>query len=320
MTYSDMTSGGKLRGISPALSHSALSLVHIHDAGQRGCLALLLSTASKTDATTSKPSHGDLVGILSVFSILARQTALHMNQALRRASFPNRRGASAAAAAAAAAAAWRPKRRAVRSCLSPPCAFRAPPPLRRWLKTWRPVQSSALWLRYTPHTHQHQSPTPPTPVWQKHESDQMRAALRKVPAGAVTNGGVTAGGDPSGSRRSISIQNHAYDFSQRSVPRSLPGRCRPIGKGLGVNFFFFFLFFISFFWGGGGWISWRKNEALTRASGSQRVAQTHTGCLCGGKPDEDEFAHRGTTAAVSAPRDCNILPPQGGVSLIPLQS
>lgn len=88
MTYNDMTSGGKLRGISPALSHSALSLVHIHDAGQRGCLALLLSTRSKTDATASKPSHGDLLGILSVFSILARQTALHMNQGLRRASFP----------------------------------------------------------------------------------------------------------------------------------------------------------------------------------------------------------------------------------------
>lgn len=88
MTYSDMTSGGKLRGISPALSHSALSLVHIHDAGQRGCLALLLSTIRKTDATASKPSHGDLLGILSVFSIPARQTALHMNQGLRRASFP----------------------------------------------------------------------------------------------------------------------------------------------------------------------------------------------------------------------------------------
>lgn len=71
MTYSDMTSGGKLRGISPALSHSALSLVHVHDGGQRGCLGFLLSTTSKTDATKSKPSQGDLLGVLRVFSILA---------------------------------------------------------------------------------------------------------------------------------------------------------------------------------------------------------------------------------------------------------
>lgn len=70
-TYSDMTSGGKLRGISPALSHNALSLVHVHDAGQRGCLALLLSTTSKTDATTSTQSQHDLLGILRVFSMLA---------------------------------------------------------------------------------------------------------------------------------------------------------------------------------------------------------------------------------------------------------
>lgn len=73
MTYSDMTSVGKLRGISPALSHSALSLVHVHDEGQRGCLALLLSTTSKTDANTSTPSHGNLLGILHVFSILANR-------------------------------------------------------------------------------------------------------------------------------------------------------------------------------------------------------------------------------------------------------
>lgn len=31
--------------------------------------------------------------------------------------------------------------------------------------------------------------------------------------------GVRAGGDPSGSRRSISIQNHAYDFSKHHSPR-----------------------------------------------------------------------------------------------------
>lgn len=73
MTYSDMTSEGKLRGISPALSHSALSLVHVHDEGQRGCLALLLSTTSKTDANTSKQRQGNLLGILRVISILANR-------------------------------------------------------------------------------------------------------------------------------------------------------------------------------------------------------------------------------------------------------
>lgn len=68
-----MTSGGKLRGITPALSHNALSLVHVHDEGQRGGLALLLSTTSKRDATTSTQSQGDLLGILRVFTILANR-------------------------------------------------------------------------------------------------------------------------------------------------------------------------------------------------------------------------------------------------------
>ena len=48
-----MTSGGKLRGIKPALSHSALSLVHVHVEGQRGWRARLPSAASKSPATTS---------------------------------------------------------------------------------------------------------------------------------------------------------------------------------------------------------------------------------------------------------------------------
>ena len=70
MTYSDMTSGGKLRGISPALSHNALSLVHVQDEGQRGGLALLLSTTSNTVANTSTQSQGDVLDILLVFVIL----------------------------------------------------------------------------------------------------------------------------------------------------------------------------------------------------------------------------------------------------------
>lgn len=103
MTYSDMTSGGKLRGIIPALSHNALSLVHVQNGGQRGCLALLLSTTSKTDATTSKPSQGDVLGIFRTFSMLAKRCGhdlrvkhpMHMHQALRCGSFST-------------AAAWRP--------------------------------------------------------------------------------------------------------------------------------------------------------------------------------------------------------------------
>lgn len=57
LTYSEMTSDGKLRGISLALSHSALSLVHVHEAGHRGCLALLLSTKSERYASKSKTAN-----------------------------------------------------------------------------------------------------------------------------------------------------------------------------------------------------------------------------------------------------------------------
>lgn len=65
-----MTSGGKLRGIIPALSHSALSLVHVQDGGQRGCLALLASTTSRRDVTRTKPSHGDLPSIFRQCAML----------------------------------------------------------------------------------------------------------------------------------------------------------------------------------------------------------------------------------------------------------
>lgn len=115
MTYSDMTSGGKLRGISPALSHNALSLVHVHDEGQRGCLALLLSTKSKTDATTIKPSQGDLLGILRVFPILAGTTCASNSPAHEPGSPLWFRLHCCCLEA---------KRRAVRACLSPPSAVR----------------------------------------------------------------------------------------------------------------------------------------------------------------------------------------------------
>lgn len=114
MTYSEMTSGGKLRGIIPALSHNALSLVHVQNGGQRCCLALLLSTTSKTDATTSKPSQRELLGIIRIFSMLAMRCghdlrvkqSVHMHQGFRGGSSHT-------------AAAWRPSDALFRSCLSP---------------------------------------------------------------------------------------------------------------------------------------------------------------------------------------------------------
>lgn len=73
-TYSDMTSGGKLRGIIPALSHSALSLVHMQDWGQRGG-RFLLSTTSSSDAATRKTRQRDLLGIFGEFPMLANAPA-----------------------------------------------------------------------------------------------------------------------------------------------------------------------------------------------------------------------------------------------------
>lgn len=72
-----MTSGGKLRGIDPAPSHSALSLVHVHDRGQRGCLALLLSTKTNTDAATSTPSHCDRLAAIPILATCASSSPAH---------------------------------------------------------------------------------------------------------------------------------------------------------------------------------------------------------------------------------------------------
>lgn len=73
VTHSDMTSEGKLRGMSPVLSHSALSLVHIQEEGQRGGLAFLLSPSRTTQASSSKVSQGDLLRILPECSIPANR-------------------------------------------------------------------------------------------------------------------------------------------------------------------------------------------------------------------------------------------------------
>lgn len=125
-----MTSGGKLRGIIPALSHKALSLVHVQDGGQRGCLAFLLSTTSKTDATTIKPSQGDLLGIFRKIPMLVKRCGhdlrvkhpMHMNQGLRCGSFSTaapRRPSDALSALVylrdAAAALWIGKKRVHRT-------------------------------------------------------------------------------------------------------------------------------------------------------------------------------------------------------------
>lgn len=217
MTYSDMTSGGKLRGIIPALSHNALSLVHVQNGGQRGCLALLLSTTSKTDATTSKPSQGDLLGIFRTFSMLAKRCGhdlrvkhpMHMHQALRCGSFST-------------AAAWRPS-----DALSALVYLRdAAAAAALEIKTRRPVCPQRC--NYT---------TPPDikiniPCDKKIKSSQIRAAVVRAQENtswrADKRGVTAAGGDPSGSRRSISIQNHAYDFGKRhTLSVSSSGRFPP---------------------------------------------------------------------------------------------
>lgn len=61
-TYKETTSGGKVCGTLLMLSHKALSLVHVHPAGHRGCLLpLRLSAERKSAAAQSsvklKPRH-----------------------------------------------------------------------------------------------------------------------------------------------------------------------------------------------------------------------------------------------------------------------
>lgn len=78
--------------------------------------------------------------------------------------------------------------------------------------------------------------------------------------------GVRAGGDPNGSRRSIFIQNHAYDFSKR---HSLRVRVLEDSAQWATEL-------CNFFRESAG-----EEEALTWASGLSSVAQTHTSVLCG---------------------------------------
>ena len=137
------------------------------------------------------------------------------------------------------------------------------------IKTWRPVSPPRC--NYTTPQYRPTSPVTEIRIWSNARSSQESTSW------LGDKRGVTAGGDPSGSRRSISIQNHAYDFSKRRHTLSVSSSWKmpPNRQRTGVIFFF------DFFFVGGGWISWRKNEALTWASGLQPVAQTHTGFLCG---------------------------------------
>ena len=207
-TYREMTSRGKLRGISPALSHSALSLVHVHDEGQRGGLGFLLSATSRTQASTSNPSRGDLLCIVRVFSILSellrtRTTAVRQNQWVS-ALVPSSTSTTTTTTAVSAASpgAWRPRDAfSARVYLQAPCATAAS------LEGIEPCAPCVHSAATTPHC----TPTPPLENSPTHldpngKSNQTRAC------GCCTSSRrhQLAGGDPSGSRRSISIQNHAY--------------------------------------------------------------------------------------------------------------
>lgn len=61
------------------------------------------------------------------------------------------------------------------------------------------------------------------------DPDQIRGAVVRAEENTswrADKRGVTAGGDPSGSRRSISIQNHAYDFGRATHTLAAPNRRR----------------------------------------------------------------------------------------------
>lgn len=107
---------------------------------------------------------------------------------------------------------------------------------------------------------------PPTTEIKSHQIRAAAVWAQENTSWRADKRGVTAGGDPSGSRRSISIQNHAYDFDER--------------HSLSVS--------------NSGWFSSNRqrncvicvesageNEALTWDSGLLPVAQTHIGCYAG---------------------------------------
>lgn len=68
ITYSDTTSGGKLWGTDRMFSHKALSLVHVQDAGHRGCFGFLPSAKSNRVPIHSRTAHP--LTVLFVYPIL----------------------------------------------------------------------------------------------------------------------------------------------------------------------------------------------------------------------------------------------------------
>lgn len=118
--------------------------------------------------------------------------------------------------AAAAAAAGGQATRCPLLFISAKC--RAPPPLAlEVIKPGAPFVHSAVITLHPPRRIK-KSISPVTIT----KSNQIGAVVAQAEENTSWRGdkrGVRAGGDPSGSRRSISIQNHAYDFSQRHTLR-----------------------------------------------------------------------------------------------------
>lgn len=102
------------------------------------------------------------------------------------------------------------------------------------IKTWRPVSPPRC--NYTTPPYRPTSPVTEIRIWSNARCAQESTSW------LGDKRGVTAGGDPSGSRRSISIQNHAYDFSKRRHTLSVSSSWKmpPNRQRTGVIFYFFF--------------------------------------------------------------------------------
>lgn len=216
-THRDVTSGGKLRGIDTALSHNALSLVHVHDMGQRCCLALLLSAEGTTETTTSKPSQRHLLGILHVFSILGNRCGHDLR--VEQPYTWTRVSAVLPSLVAAAAAARRPS-----DCpllLSPPTGLRAFFAADPGSGGWSNPESPPLICNYTTEEKKkerkknHERVSSVAQMRTNQKCGVMCVEQRRTPAGAVTDAVWGQVGIPAGADGASLSKNHAYGFSQR---------------------------------------------------------------------------------------------------------